>query len=275
MPDPPPAGTVGGAMYRFLARPRWLAFHAVVLAAIVGMLAASRWQWHRHQAREDLERRVAERVGAPPVALDELLVAGVEPADVEWRTVTASGHFDDAGEIRIVNRSLDGRAGDHIATPFVLDDGRVLVVNRGWLPIDVEPPPAGDAETTITGRLRQSQRRGTGQLGDPSAGVLDVAQRIDLDRLAPQLGGNVVPMYVELVDPQHVPGTLPEPIPASLGAAPAHLSYTFQWLIFAVCVAIGWVLAVRRSARRLSAGRAPSAADSPPPAADEPATTRR
>jgi cytochrome oxidase assembly protein ShyY1 len=28
-----------------------------------------------------------------------------------------------------------------------------------------------------------------------------------------------------------------------------HLSYAFQWFIFAACVVVGWVLAVRRSVR--------------------------
>ena len=28
-----------------------------------------------------------------------------------------------------------------------------------------------------------------------------------------------------------------------------HLSYALQWLAFTICVAIGWVLAIRKSAR--------------------------
>ncbi|MGA0206012.1 MAG: hypothetical protein ACO3LC_10695, partial [Ilumatobacteraceae bacterium] len=30
----------------------------------------------------------------------------------------------------------------------------------------------------------------------------------------------------------------------------SHLSYAIQWLIFAACVVIGWILAVRRSVGR-------------------------
>ena len=57
-------------------------------------------------------------------------------------------------------------------------------------------------------------------------------------------------MYVELTgsDPTES-GDFPEPIAEpSLDEGP-HLSYAVQWFLFSVLVAIGWVLAVRRSRR--------------------------
>jgi cytochrome oxidase assembly protein ShyY1 len=33
-----------------------------------------------------------------------------------------------------------------------------------------------------------------------------------------------------------------------LDGGPPHLSYTIQWFIFSIAVAVGWVLAVRKSA---------------------------
>jgi cytochrome oxidase assembly protein ShyY1 len=57
-------------------------------------------------------------------------------------------------------------------------------------------------------------------------------------------------VYVDLLtsDPPEAPG-LPAPVARPpLGEGP-HLSYAVQWFIFSVCVAIGWVLAVRKSVR--------------------------
>ena len=76
-------------------------------------------------------------------------------------------------------------------------------------------------------------------------------------------------MYVELTasdppeaEPYPEPLTLPE-----LTDGP-HLSYAVQWFIFAAAVAVGWVLAVRKSirtrqaaARRAAAAAAPEAVD--------------
>jgi cytochrome oxidase assembly protein ShyY1 len=92
--------------------------------------------------------------------------------------------------------------------------------------------------------------RRTGALSDPHTGRLAEAQRVDIPRLAPQLPGYVVPMYIELTASQPAEsGGYPEPIAApELGEGP-HLSYAVQWFLFSAIAAVGWVLAVRRSRR--------------------------
>ena len=164
--------------------------------------------------------------------------------------VETSGQYLPDEELRVVNRSQGGRAGDNVVTPLLLDDGRVLLVARGFVPLDTESAPAPSGDVTVEGRLRRSEVRRTAALSDPDEGDLTVAQRIDIPRLAGQLPGDVVPMYVELTnsDPPES-GDFPEPIAEpSLGEGP-HLSYAVQWFLFSVLVAIGWVLAVRRSRR--------------------------
>jgi cytochrome oxidase assembly protein ShyY1 len=98
--------------------------------------------------------------------------------------------------------------------------------------------------------LRRSEVRRTGALDDLAEGDLDVAQRVDIPRLEGQLPGDVVPMYVQLTDSDPpVSGNFPEAIAEpSLGEGP-HLSYAVQWFLFSALVAIGWILAVRRSRR--------------------------
>ena len=57
----------------------------------------------------------------------------------------------------VVNRSQGGRAGDNVVTPLLLDDGRVLLVARGFVPLDNEWSPAPTGDVTIEGRLRRSE----------------------------------------------------------------------------------------------------------------------
>ena len=58
----------------------------------------------------------------------------------------------------------------------------------------------------------------------------------------------ILPMYIEQLQATPADAASLEPIsPPALDEGP-HLSYTIQWFIFSVCVLIGWVLAVRRSA---------------------------
>jgi cytochrome oxidase assembly protein ShyY1 len=237
-------------MYRFLLRPRWIAFHLLVIAAIVAMINLGFWQLRRLDERQAFNDRVRDRVELAPAPLDDVLAAaGGDPAAVEWRSVEAGGTYLPDEQVVIVNRSQGGRAGDHVAVPLELDDGRLLIVDRGFVPLgadDVPPPPAG--EVTVVGRVRPSQERRRGQLSDPE-GERREFQRIDLDRLAGQLPAPVVPVYVELVSSEPAEGALPEPaLVPELSEGP-HLSYAVQWFIFSVCVAVGWVLAVRRSAQ--------------------------
>ncbi len=242
-------------MYRFLLRPRWIAFTVVVVTAIVVMVNLGFWQLRRLDERQAFNDTVAARIDQPAAGLDELVAAGTAVgddalADVEWRPVEAAGRYLPDEELRVVNRSQGGRAGDNVVTPLLLADGRVLLVARGFVPLDTEATPAPEGEVTIAGRLRRSEVRRTAALSDPDEGDLELAQRIDIPRLANQFPGDVFPMYVELTDSEPAEsGAFPEPIAEpSLGDGP-HLSYAVQWFLFSALVAIGWVLAVRRSRR--------------------------
>lgn len=270
-------------MARFLLRPRWLAFHVLVVVAVVVMINLGFWQLRRLDERRDFNATVAERIEQPAVELTAIVDdPGFDPKAAEWRLATAEGTYL-PDQIVVFNRSQYGRAGDNVLTPLALADGRTVLVNRGFVPLgaDVPAPPATDVD--VTGRIRPSQERGRGGLTDASDGPVTEIRRVEIAQLAPQLPGEVVPVYLDLVasEPPLAP-TDPTPVPPPELNEANHLSYAFQWFIFSACVLIGWVLAIRRSlatARRLtaapvttdgSAGR--TSTDSPRPA--EPESTR-
>jgi len=239
--------TVTSRMYRFLLRPKWIGFHVLVAVAIVTMINLGFWQLRRLDQRQEFNAVVEARYDAPPEPIDSVLTPTTDPDDVEWRPVTITGTYRPDETVHIVNRSQSGRAGDNIVVPLELEDGRVLLVNRGFvtLGVDVPDPPTGSVE--VTGRLRPSQERRLGQLSDPSDGQLTEAQRVDIPRLAQQIDGDVIEMYVDAFESEPAESAVLEPVAKpTLGEGP-HLSYAVQWFIFSVCVAVGWVLAVRRS----------------------------
>jgi cytochrome oxidase assembly protein ShyY1 len=101
--------------------------------------------------------------------------------------------------------------------------------------------------------------RDLGGLTDADDGEpLTEIRRIDIPRLAEQLPGDVAPIFVQLTRavPEIQVGD-PEPVVFPVLDNGPHLSYAIQWFVFSLCVAIGWVLAVRRSlaSRRKSANR--------------------
>ena len=54
--------------------------------------------------------------------------------------VVVTGRFRHDREIFLGARSLNGNPGYHLVTPFRLDDGRVLLVDRGWIPLERKTP---------------------------------------------------------------------------------------------------------------------------------------
>ena len=262
-------------MYGFLFRPKWIGFHLLVIGAVVLMVNLGFWQLRRLEERRDFNATVETRTDEPARPLDDVLAAAREPdyGDIEWRPVVVTGTYLPDEQIVVVNRSQHGAAGDNIVTPLRRDDGTIVLVTRGFVPLGAEasPPPAG--EVTVTGLARPPQARRRGQLSDPAEGELTTVHRIDIERLAPQLPGSVEPVSVDLVtsDPAQ-DGALPDPVVRPELDEGPHLSYAVQWFIFSIAVVVGWVLAVRWSVakRRYDATR-PASGAPVSPAADVPA----
>ncbi|MEM9515401.1 MAG: SURF1 family protein [Actinomycetota bacterium] len=239
--------------YRFLLQPRWIAFHLLVIFGVVLMINLGFWQLDRLDQRQSFNADVEARSDEPVVPLDELLADPDFDADTaQWRIVSAEGTWVDE-QVLVFNRTQGGRAGDNVVTGLQLDDAgsgstSVVLVNRGFIPLTVDAPPPPDGTVEIIGRVRPTQQRQTGQLTDTAEGPLTEIRRIEIDRLTPQFGGAVAPIYLDLIESTPpVSNADPTPVPApDLDEGP-HLSYAMQWFIFAVCVVIGWVLAVRRS----------------------------
>jgi surfeit locus 1 family protein len=161
--------------------PRW--FTTVVTLLLLALLISlGRWQLHRADEKRALFQAFAAgsdrtvkidtgirlptprgggepREGAPSAAATAPLP--------RYQHVEASGRYDSAHQFLLDNMiSNDGRAGYFVITPFALDDGHWVLVNRGWVPIGVSraerPEVAVDeSERIIRGRTDRRQPRGT------------------------------------------------------------------------------------------------------------------
>ena len=232
-------------MYKFLVRPKWIATHILAIALIVLMVNLGQWQLNRHNERKDFNATLVQRFDAPIQPLETLLQSA-KPEDIEWMPAAITGTYLQGEDISMVNVSQNGVAGYNAVTPMLLEDGMVVLVNRGFMPLASEFPPAPSGEVSLLGRVRASSERRTGTVSDPATGELTEVQRIDIDRLQQQIDGELVPVYVQLLKstPAEAP-TLSTIVDPDFSNGP-HLSYTVQWLFFSLCAAGGWVVLVRR-----------------------------
>lgn len=217
------------------------------IAGVVGMVMLSFWQFDRLGERQAFNRDVRSRSTAPIV--DVLTLELDEPSAIEWRAASATGVYEADEQILVLNRSQDGRAGVNVVTPLRLADGRFLAVTRGFIGLDESPPPVPTGDVTVIGVLRSGERRRSGQPTEPD-GRLTEMFRLDLDRLDQQIDGDVVDVSLAMDASEPADSAMLRPVAAPSLSEGSHLSYAIQWLIFAACVVIGWVLAVRRSTRR-------------------------
>ncbi|MFJ7072307.1 SURF1 family protein [Streptomyces sp. NPDC098781] len=262
-------------MYRFLLSRQWVILTLVTLLLIPTMIRLGFWQMHRYDERSARNQLVADALEAKPVPVQELTSAGHEVTTEErYRRVTAEGRFDADREVVVRRRvNADEAVGFHVLTPFVLTDGKVLLVNRGWVPADgpsqkafpkVPAPPSG--RVTLTGRLmpdETTEASGIKNLkGLPDRQVMLINSEQEAQRLdARVLGGYVVQ-------------TAPEPkgdTPELIGKpgkenAPLNYAYALQWWLFAAGVPIGWLVLARREARERAATAAPQESESTPAA---------
>lgn len=267
--------TVNG-VYRFLLSRQWVILTLVALALIPTMIKLGFWQLHRHEHKVALNTVISDSLAAKPVPAETLTAPGQHIRhDDLYRRVSAKGHFDTAHEEVVRRRTnSDGEVGYHVLTPFVLADGRVLMVNRGWVPADgaqtafpkIPAPERG--EVTVTGRLMADQTTADSGIknvrGLPDRQVM----LINSEQQAQRLGRQVLGGYVEQTAPRpkgDSPELIPDPEHSDIGP---HMAYAIQWWLFSAGIPFGWVVLVRRERR----DRLEAAAETAPEAEAEPAS---
>ena len=262
--------------WRFALRPKWIVRHVAVAALVVAMVLAGLWQLRRLDERRDHKALVEARQQAPVAEVGAVIPATAAVGDdavdhVLYRSVTATGTYVHEDTVVVENRTLNGASGAWVLTPLRLEDGAAVVVNRGFIGFDrsgaIDAPSAPTGPIVVEGLVLASQERGRFGPRDPADGDLDVLARVDLDRLQAQVGYDVLPAYVQLLESQPgedpVAGGTPAIVPLEepeLDDGP-HLSYAVQWFIFSTIAAGGYALLLRRMARDQARDEAGVAAD--------------
>ena len=211
------------------------------------MINLSAWQFRRLDERRTFNAAVLERTDIDAVDVITFDTSPeVDVSSIEWRRAGARGIYLADEQVVLLNRSQGGVAGVDVVTPLELDNGSVIIVNRGFIPLDspVPDPPAG--RTQVVGTVRAFEKARAGEAGDP-AGERTEFFRLDYSRMDDQIDQPILGFVLDMTasEPADDPSLTPVAAP-SLSEGP-HLSYAIQWIIFSAAVMVGWALAVRRS----------------------------
>ncbi|MEE2683290.1 MAG: SURF1 family protein [Actinomycetota bacterium] len=223
---------------------------AFVLVAVVAMVLLGFWQLDRHSEKQQINSQIKLRTSELPVELMEL--GAEDQSNLEYRRVTASGTYKATDSVLVRNRSYNGNPGYWLLTPLETEEGKSIIVNRGWLPIGAEEfEETPRTEVTVEGVIQKTQTATGLQREDNPSGVLSTLGRVDLDRYQQQLDYEIQSMYIQLTlqDPKQIID-LPVALEIPEYEERQHLNYAVQWFIFAVIAAFGYLLILYRNNRR-------------------------
>jgi surfeit locus 1 family protein len=231
--------------------------HALLAASTIGVLlliALGVWQLERLEWKRallaDLSRAIAS--DTPALDLAEAEAAAVRDPSRDFLRVTLRGTFDHRLE-RYLFSTRGGEPGWQIITPLETSDGRLVLIDRGFVP-DAYKDPGKRPESlvpgtvAITGLLRKRQEQGA--FTPDNRPDQNQWYWPDVPALFASLGDSGAhiqePFLVQALPSPGQPA-LPRPIPPDLAAIPNnHLGYAFTWFGLAVVLAVMTVLLIRR-----------------------------
>ena len=195
------------------------------------MLMLGQWQYEKGEYISNQQDMINARRHLPPVSMQEL------PHQQEERIfvpVIVSGTFDAEHHFYFDNRIVNGVAGYDIFTPFRMDDGNVILVNRGWLKQgrtrqDLPEFDTVSSEVSFKALMDRPPSKDFLLADDVHSNVSwpMVLQYVDTTEISGMLGYEVMPMVLRLdKDADH--GFYRE-IPVLKLDSAKNTGYAFQW----------------------------------------------
>ena len=218
----------------------WFAIPGILI-----LLALGSWQVHRLIWKTELneERRASHQVEAVMLPADL-----AHPDSFAYRRVWLEGRFRHEAEMFLAARTHDRRVGYQIITPFERAEGPVVLVNRGWVPLESKEP-----ETRLGGQIHGTVRlEGTvvpggraGWFTPDNESENNIWFWTDTEALAAKAG---IPALRFLVDagPTPNPGGLPIGGQTKVELRSEHMQYIVIWYALAISLGVIYVIFMRR-----------------------------
>lgn len=219
-----------------------------MLAVLLGL---GTWQMQRLAEKQALIADLAARAVQVPSDLPATLA---DPAAMEFAPVRLRGQFRHDRELFVGARVYQGEAGFHVVTPFVLADGRAVLVNRGWVPSAKQAPEtraAGQIAGTVTvdGILRTGGWKGNDLFRPANSPEKNLWLWMDLPAMAAHADvANTETSFYVAAGGTANPGGLPVGGFGRPEVRNTHFGYAMTWYGLAVVLLVIYV--VHQSQRR-------------------------
>jgi surfeit locus 1 family protein len=233
---------------------RIAAFVALAVAFVI-LIALGTWQVERLHWKEGLIAGIEARRTAAPISAEQALQDVAGGVDVDYRAIAVSGRFDHAKE-RYFLATNDGEPGFYVYTPLTLADGKIIFVNRGFVPEELKDPARRkpgeiDGDVTVTGLARAKLAAKPSFMVPENEPAKNLFFWKDMDAMASSAGidkTRVLPFFVDAGAAPN-PGGYPIGNVTQIDLPNNHLSYAVTWYGLAAAQVVIAAMAMRRKAR--------------------------
>lgn len=224
------------------ARFPWAALLSGLVAFAI-LLALGTWQVQRLHWKEALLADIDARTHATPLSFGEIERLYQTTGDVDYMPVTTSGRFHHAGERHFL-ATWNGQSGFYVYTPFELDEGGIVFINRGFVPYDRKAASTRlegqvEGEVTISGLARNPLTGKPSWIlpnNDPDKNVFYWKDRDAMARSAGLRSAvRIFPFFID-ADATPNPGGLPVGGVTMVSLPNSHLQYALTWYGLAVAL---------------------------------------
>jgi len=221
--------------YHFTPR-LWPTVMTIPIVIILVMLG--NWQMRRLDWKLGIIHRIESRYSQPAVNLPRNLK---NPDTWNYRHVTVTGRFLYTREMPLYSIGPDGGPGYDLYTPLLIQGGKYLIVNRGWVPEKLKeqvsrPGTISSGQVKIGGVLRKSrQRQRFGPENDPEHNLWYYG---DLSAMArAQDLADIYPMFLD-ADKSRAGDKYPVGGRTRIKIVNNHLDYALTWYGLAIVMLV-------------------------------------
>jgi surfeit locus 1 family protein len=176
------------------------------------------WQLHRLEWKTAILADIDARLAAAPVAVP----ADPDPERDKYLRVAARGAIE-PGELDVYTSLPDRGVGYRVIVPFLLSDGRRILLDRGFVPIGEKDAPRHLGKVAVEGTLAWPDET------DSFTSAPDRVKNIWFARDVPLMSAALGTLPVMLVTASSDDPAAPLPMPQTVNIPNNHLQYAITW----------------------------------------------
>ena len=138
----------------------WPSIFSILIFAI--LISFGTWQVKRLFWKEALIENYLMQSQSNPITDP----AKLEKSSInEFKSIVILGRFMHSNEIYITGKTYEGNAGFHVITPFIMENNKIVLINRGWVSEGYKDPKKRkfsltEGQVKLKGIIRYPQQKG-------------------------------------------------------------------------------------------------------------------